>query len=787
MHGSVPSAALNLRATASWRIFDGFFATPWSSFLAAALVLAVANLVVLYNAVAPGVVLGAAGDPLANALTQSSFVHESLRAGEFPLWNPYSQFGEPQFWHFHPLMLAIHALAPSGIMAYKIYVFLPSLLVGVGAWLLMGHFVRHAAFRLLGAVFVQYGAFSFTYLVNPTVLLAYAHVPFLLYLAEYLVRNSYSRRGYLGLTLGVALLTLSSYPQAVLYGLLATGIFYSTRLLVAPKGHPRLMPWFSFTLFALLGVGAGILPLLLLAIVPSQMDPNFRNMLLTPTWYLARSLDTRDLLSFLALNFYDAEEGRWAFSLFNNTLPWLTLGLVLYLRRPIRPRLLLVVVVLAVVAYFIAFGGNNPAYRWLLSHAPYFLKTDSPRRALLITSTVLPIISALGFWSFFRHAIGGKRDLSSVAIVVAMFVATVFLTERYGAANAPGKEWFYLAYAITAVLLATAAMGPPSPVAGRLVLGAVAVLIVASPLTVRASHIYYRSSEVAIPESRLQDNRALDFICNDGGMGRVLTRRTEQPQWHTQATLARLTPDLHLLYDCYSTKGYMTVLRHRGHLFDETALNQILSGDETLSRARLGGVRWVTSDRPIANAALIPLGEVSDGEITAYFYEVPDPLPRVFVPPQVTFIPGSSEADFIRSAPLFDPTKVALIDSDGTARADLALRNEQSGPGEAQIVEYGNQHVEISASMEKAGWLVLSDTYYPGWTATVDGEAADIYQANGFFRAVALPEGEHIVSFRYTPMNFQVGVGVMGASAIAALVLAWVLGRVPAFRRERHG
>ena len=65
-----------------------------------------------------------------------------------------------------------------------------------------------------------------------------------------------------------------------------------------------------------------------------------------------------------------------------------------------------------------------------------------------------------------------------------------------------------------------------------------------------------------------------------------------------------------------------------------------------------------------------------------------------------------------------------------------------------------------------AGLLVLPDTYFPGWRATVNGEDRTIYPTNGAFRGVTVPEGTSQVEFRYEPRAFPIGI----ALAVAGLV-----------------
>ena len=92
----------------------------------------------------------------------------------------------------------------------------------------------------------------------------------------------------------------------------------------------------------------------------------------------------------------------------------------------------------------------------------------------------------------------------------------------------------------------------------------------------------------------------------------------------------------------------------------------------------------------------------------------------------------------------------------------------------------------LRVSAACAGLLVLPDTYFPGWKATVNGRDQTIYPTDGAFRGVTVPEGTSRVEFRYEPRAFPVGivlavVGLAGFALVASLV---IVGRVP---RRRHG
>lgn len=93
------------------------------------------------------------------------------------------------------------------------------------------------------------------------------------------------------------------------------------------------------------------------------------------------------------------------------------------------------------------------------------------------------------------------------------------------------------------------------------------------------------------------------------------------------------------------------------------------------------------------------------------------------------------------------------------------LRKYQSGgpPLDSETVRFNSYtptSVEMTVKLESPGFLVLADTYHRGWTATVDGQPAELIRANRAMRAVPVPAGEHVVVMRYFSMPFAVGAAL---------------------------
>ncbi len=96
-----------------------------------------------------------------------------------------------------------------------------------------------------------------------------------------------------------------------------------------------------------------------------------------------------------------------------------------------------------------------------------------------------------------------------------------------------------------------------------------------------------------------------------------------------------------------------------------------------------------------------------------------------------------------------------------------------------QITRYENERVEIAVSTDREGYLLLADSWYPGWAATVDGIVTEIYRADVLFRAVPMAVGTHTVVFEYRPQSLIVGAMVSAVSLVIASALAfWMRGRL---------
>ena len=100
----------------------------------------------------------------------------------------------------------------------------------------------------------------------------------------------------------------------------------------------------------------------------------------------------------------------------------------------------------------------------------------------------------------------------------------------------------------------------------------------------------------------------------------------------------------------------------------------------------------------------------------------------------------------------------------------------QVDAGRVRISNYENSRAVCEVEARVPGYLVLLDSYYPGWRAYVDGVEVRILRANYAFRAVQVGAGNHRVEFIYRPRSFYLGLWISGvALVLAAGSLMWPL------------
>jgi hypothetical protein len=233
-------------------------------------------------------------------------------------------------------------------------------------------------------------------------------------------------------------------------------------------------------------------------------------------------------------------------------------------------------------------------------------------------------------------------------------------------------------------------------------------------------------------------------------------------------------PDV-LGYNPVQLVRYWTYIRATDELsvfYNASVVNQ-----PTLEDVRLMGVRYLIV--PEGVDAPVP-GRVVATADGFRMLEVYGWQPRASVVPSWT--QARTTADAFREVlrPGFDPARTAVIEQPPGISAVPGAT-----PGAADYTETDPEHVRVTVDAGAASLVVVRNSFDERWSATVDGESAEVLPANGFLQAVAVPAGQHDV--RLTYRDPAIGRGLAASAAVwfllgVAIVTAWIVER-----RRDHG
>ncbi len=196
------------------------------------------------------------------------------------------------------------------------------------------------------------------------------------------------------------------------------------------------------------------------------------------------------------------------------------------------------------------------------------------------------------------------------------------------------------------------------------------------------------------------------------------------------------------------------------------------------------GVKYVITSETIA---LPKYTEVWQGE-GVRIYENTAVAPRAYTLPDSATI--ETDDALLAMTTQYDPRQYVVLGPEDwtkdTERVQLEFNTpEPASPGSAEIVSYSNREVVVDTAVSEYSWLILNDSYFPGWKAFVrplsdpnaEEKEVTVMRVNGNFRGVWLNEGEWQVRFRYSPTSFQLGaLGSFMAGIIllfGAVVWGW--------------
>jgi hypothetical protein len=196
------------------------------------------------------------------------------------------------------------------------------------------------------------------------------------------------------------------------------------------------------------------------------------------------------------------------------------------------------------------------------------------------------------------------------------------------------------------------------------------------------------------------------------------------------------------------------------------------------------GGQYFVNGTPVKNQemAFSLIGNQSEYPIVYQFHtlnviENKDVYPRAFLVKKFVTTDSYEKAQNIINESNFDLRNKVVLEKSLPQEQIGSLDSSNLDGSTTKIVSYTANKVTINVDAKGNSLLVLTDTYYPGWKAYVDGKESDIYRADGLVRAVFVPVGNHIIEFSYMPRSFVIGV-IVSLIAASSLVGYYVYSRL---------
>lgn len=157
-----------------------------------------------------------------------------------------------------------------------------------------------------------------------------------------------------------------------------------------------------------------------------------------------------------------------------------------------------------------------------------------------------------------------------------------------------------------------------------------------------------------------------------------------------------------------------------------------------------------------------------------------DCLQRAFLARNIIIESNPKKIAGIITSEEFNPATTIVIEKPIDEKISLA-----DGKGDKLRWVVSNPNTKkIQIIANSPALLFLSESYYPGWQAFIDGKETEILRADFVFRAVYVPAGEHEVIFKYQPKSFNLGWQISSAT-ITGLALIIICAKIASFKNKK--
>lgn len=682
-----------------------------------------------------------------------------IKEGIMPFWNPHIYCGMPflaliQLATFYPLSIIFY-LFPF-MFSVKLFIVIHYFLAGLFIYLLMRDLGLNTPSALISSISYTFSGYMLSCVDLTNTLISATWIPliFLLYFRA-LKTQGLLFTIFTGAVLGIQLLG----GDPVVFYITLIVLFLFTLI------HFSFKAFFRYFLTVIISIGLTLFQTLpFLELTSLSVRAKGIGIWEATKW----SCGKYEFLNLICPFFTDANQllqQRFFESIASGILPiFLTLIAIFFIH--FKNRLVIFWAIILLMATILSFGENLWVYKLFHKYLPLFDMIRYPIKFFCIINFSISILAGFGF-KYLLDNFKQKRyfliipAFSLILICIFCWIFSCIWYNEIFFFKVVNKPLYNHIYSPAINILFLCIIPFLSCVSKRIELRTFSFVIIG--FVILNSVIFGLELNPLIKQALYDDiPQSVNFIKKEDGFSRfLLNLHTEEEHRFIESRTfveefremqSILLPNIGLYYLLFDAYGYEAVPIRDYDRFIYYVKNEELS--KTLRLISMINVRYIISDEPILEKGIKLTHLIKDGNRIIRIYENTSVLPRTYLVSKVILVKDRSKVFKKLISADFEPEREVILEDEIKCHMPTA----KCQMPHAEIIDYQPNKVTIIAYSPTNCILFLSDTYYPGWKAYVDGKEAKIYRANYIFRAVEFPKGRHKVEFVYSPISFNAGL-----------------------------
>ncbi len=700
-------------------------------------------------------------DPIRQQIVWKKIVIDQWKSGHVPSWNPYSFSGTPlaaniQSGAFYPLNILFLALPFP--FAWTIIIIFEPLLTGIFFYLYVRRKGLEPLACLFGAIVWSFSGFNIAWLTWGTITHVSLWLPLILLSIDKIVesrtiRNKSSLTWLILFIVALSVQFFAGHSQISLY-VIALSLIYAVWNIARAKSKSRVNQnqlVVKKQIALLIGLGVVLFititaiqwwPLFTLVSVGSRIGDI--DIWMKSGWFLP----WKHLIQFLVPDFFGNPTtlnywGEWNYAEFIGYIGILPLMYALYAVVKTRDRTIFWIFIL--LGCFVMILPSPLAYLPYQMNIP-IVQALQPTRLLVIVDFALSVLATYGLHNFMKSYdkdtiyIVGSLTLILLLSWFYVLIGYRFLSPGITNSNvlvAQRNLVFPTLILIIGTILYTVTQVFKNKMIRLTSVGCIVVVVVLDLLRFGWKFTPFTSIDFFFPRTK-----ALAFL-----------QQQQQPFRIMSLDDRILPPNTSSYYDLESIEGYdplylkryeefiAAIARNKPNINQPFGFNRIITIHNVDSPLLpLLNVRYILTLSDINRQGFVKVFQERETRV----YEYKDSLPRVYFAKRVMKATDKQQVLEKLFSTSFNPKEDAVIES-----TQPDIKEAEIAHDTVNLEFYNEASLIIRTESTRQRFLVVGNTYYPGWTATIDGIKTPIYRTNYIFQGVVVPAGIHTIEVAY--------------------------------------